>query len=106
MQTYSKIWLHFIWTTSKRQRIITKELKQKLISHYKKYGKEKGIYVDTVNGDMEHIHLLIRSTPSQSSSEIANALKGESSNWVNRNKFIRGKFARQRGYSVFSVSES
>lgn len=106
MQTYHKIWMHFIWTTSKRQRIITKELKQKLILHYKEYGKEKDIFVDTVNGDMEHIHLLIGMKPSQSSSGIVNALKGESSNWINRNRFIRSKFAWQRGYSVFSVSES
>lgn len=106
MQTYYKIWMHFIWATSKWQRIITNELKQKLILHYKKYGKEKGFYVDTVNGDMEHVHLLVSIKPSQTPSGIANALKGESSNWINRNKYIRSKFAWQRGYSVFSVSES
>lgn len=98
--------MHFIWTTSKRQKLITKELKQKLIQHYKEYGKEKEVYVETVNGDIDHLHLLISLTPSQAPAKVANLLKGESSNWINRNQFIRSKFSWQRGYSVFSVSES
>jgi len=106
MQTYHKIWMHFVWTTNKRERIIVKTLMSELISHYKEYGKIKDIYVDTVNGGMEHLHLLVGLKPSQSASEVANLLKGESSNWINKNSFIQGKFAWQNGYSVFSVSES
>lgn len=106
MQTYHKIWMHFIWTTHKRERIINKDLKQKLIYHYKEYGEENDIHVDTSNGDMNHMHILIRLNPTHTPAEIANRLKGESSNWINKNDFIRGKFAWQRGYSVFSVSES
>jgi len=33
-------------------------------------------------------------------------IKGESSNWINKNDFISDKFAWQNGFSVFSVSES
>jgi len=38
--------------------------------------------------------------------KIANLLKGESSNWINQNDFLKIKFAWQNGYGVFSVSES
>lgn len=62
--------------------------------------------METVNGDIDHLHLLISLTPSQAPAKVANLLKGESSNWINRNQFIRSKFSWQRGYSVFSVSES
>lgn len=106
MQTYSKLWLHFVWSTHNRQRIITKDLKQKLVNHLISYGKKKYIDVDCANGDMDHIHVLVRMHPSQSPAEIANLLKGESSNWINKNDFVIGKFAWQNGYGVFSVSES
>ncbi|MBL7047193.1 MAG: IS200/IS605 family transposase [Candidatus Marinimicrobia bacterium] len=106
MQTYHKIWMHFVWSTKKRERIIIKELTQKLIFHFKEYGEENSIYVDTVNGEMEHIHLLTGLKPTQAPSDIANLIKGESSHWINSNNFIRGKFSWQRGFSVFSVSES
>lgn len=106
MHTYHKIWMHFVWSTKKRERIITKDLKHKLIYHFKEYGEENDFYVDTANGDMEHVHLLVGLKPTQASSDIANLLKGESSNWTNKNDFIRVKFAWQTGFSVFSVSES
>ncbi len=106
MQTYHKIWMHFIWTTHKRERIINKDMKHKLIYHYKEYGEEFDIFVDTANGDMEHMHILTGLKPTHAPAEVANRLKGESSNWINKNDFIRGKFAWQRGYAVFSVSES
>ena len=106
MQSYYKIWLHFVWSTKNRERIITRELKQKLIYHFKEYGDDNNIYVDTANGDMEHIHLIAGLKPTQTASDIANLIKGESSNWINSNNFIRGKFSWQRGFAVFSVSES
>jgi REP element-mobilizing transposase RayT len=37
---------------------------------------------------------------------VAKALKGETSNWINNNNFIPGKFRWQRGYGAFSVSAS
>ena len=104
--TYHKIWLHFIWSTKERTSLITKRLKKGLIKHFKEYGHENGIYVDTVNGVQDHLHFLIGLDPTQSPSKIANLLKGESSNWVNKNDFLKAKFAWQEGYSVFSVSES
>lgn len=106
MQTYHNIWMHFVWATKKRARIISKDLMERLFPHFKKYGSENNIYVDAVSGDMEHVHLLIGSMPTQAPSEIANLLKGESSHWINRSEIIRGKFAWQRGFSVFSVSQS
>lgn len=104
--TYHKIWMHFVWATHKRERIIQKNLMRELISHYKDHYNNSEIYVDTVNGDMEHLHLLVGLKPTQTASKIANQIKGESSNWINKNDFLRGKFAWQVGYSVFSVSES
>ena len=104
--TYHKIWLHYIWATKNRQPLITHDLKNKLIHHYKEYGKENDICVDIANGIADHFHLLVGSKPSQSPAQIANLLEGESSNWINKNDFIKVKFNWQQGYSVFSVSAS
>jgi len=104
--TYHKIWLHYIWATKNRQPLITKDWKNKLIHHFKEYGKENDIYVDTANGIPDHFHLLIGLKPSQSPAQVANLLEGESSSWINKNDFIKAKFNWQQGYSVFSVSAS
>jgi REP element-mobilizing transposase RayT len=40
--------------------------------------------------------------PSQSISELMKDIKGDSSRWINDNKFIRGRFSWQEGYGAFS----
>lgn len=57
-----------------------------------------------VNGTGDHVHMLLRIRPVQSSAEIVRVVKANSSKWV-REKWSR-EFAWQTGYGVFSVSES
>ena len=57
-----------------------------------------------VNGEPDHVHMLIRVRPAHSAAEIARTVKANSSRWV-REKHSAG-FAWQTGYGVFSVSES
>jgi len=105
--TYSRIWMHYIWSTKNREHSISKTLIPLLISHYKeKYSKGGDIYVDTANGISDHFHLLLGQMPVMSASKVANQIKGESSHWINSHDYIPQKFAWQEAYSVFSVSHS
>ncbi len=103
---YIRIWIHIIWATKNREKIITKELKPKLIQHIKENAKEKNIYIDFINCEPEHLHATISLGASQTISKVAQLLKGESSNWINRNKLIPGYFEWQDEYIAISVSES
>jgi REP element-mobilizing transposase RayT len=99
--------MHYVWTPKDRAPLINKTLLPLLIQHYKtKYPKGGDVYVDTVNGVSDHIHLLVGQMPVISPSKVANQLKGESSHWINSNDFIQEKFAWQEGFGVFSVSHS
>ena len=103
---YIKIWIHLIWSTKNRERIITKELKPKLLEHIKENSKKKDIYLDFINCEPEHVHTTISLGSEQSISKVAQLLKGESSNWVNKNKLVHGYFEWQDEYIAVSVSES
>jgi len=105
-QSFHQIWLHFIWATKNRSNFINSNLKKELVSHIRAYGKQNDIFVEMVNGSSDHVHLLVKMKPTQSPSQIANLLKGESSNWINQNNFLKIKFSWQNGYGVFSVSDS
>jgi REP element-mobilizing transposase RayT len=54
----------------------------------------------------DHIHILIGMRPTQSLSELMQDIKGDSSRWINENKFVAGKFSWQEGYGAFSYSKS
>ncbi|MBK9098202.1 MAG: IS200/IS605 family transposase [bacterium] len=103
---YTRIWIHLIWSTKNREKLINKELKQILLQHIKQNARLKDIFIDTINCVQDHIHLLISLGREQTISKIVMLIKGESSNWINKNKFTNIKFEWQDEYIAVSVSES
>ena len=69
-------------------------------------AKEKGIFIDTINGYQEHCHCLISLGIDQTMSKTMQLLKGESSYWINKHNLCKRKFEWQDEYFAVSVSES
>ncbi len=103
---YIKIWIHIIWSTKNRERIITKELKPKLIKHIIENAKSKNIFIDFINCVEDHIHMIISLGSDQTISKVVQLMKGESSNWINKNKLVNGHFEWQDEYIAVSIAES
>ena len=103
---YIKIWIHLIFSTKNREKIIANELKLKLLSHIKENSIAKNIFINTLNCVEDHIHILFSLGNDQTISKVAQLIKGESSFWLNKNKLIKGKFEWQEEYIAVSVSES
>jgi hypothetical protein len=49
---------------------------------------------------------IIGMRPTQSISDLMRDIKGDSSLWINENKFVAGKFSWQEGFGAFSYSKS
>lgn len=105
-KSYTKIYIHYIWATKDRRRILTKEVREKVVKHIREYAKVNNIFVEELGAYLDHLHLLIDLPPTKSPSEVINLIKGESSHWINENDIVRGKFFWQKRYSAFSVSAS
>jgi putative transposase len=59
-----------------------------------------------INSAEDHIHIFIGLNPKQSIYEIMRLVKGDSSEFVNKEKFTKRKFQWQEGYGAFSNSHS
>jgi len=103
---YIKIWVHLVWTTKSREPFLTKEIRWDIFSHIRENAEKKGIYIDFINGYLEHVHCLISLGSGQNIDKIVMLLKGESSYWINRSNIIREKFSWQDEYFAVSISES
>jgi REP element-mobilizing transposase RayT len=103
---YIKLWVHLVWTTKNREPFLTKEIRKQILDHILKNANDKGIYIDFINGYLEHVHCLVSLGSGQNIDKIVMLLKGESSYWINKNKLIREKFEWQNEYFAVSVSES
>ena len=103
---YTKVWIHLVWATKKREAVFNKELRSQLFSHIRENAKNKNIHLDFVNGFTDHIHCLISLDADQTIAKIVQLIKGESSYWINQQKFLKQKFEWQAEYFAVSVSES
>lgn len=103
---YTKVYIHFMWSTKNRNHIINKELKPLILEHIKENSIKKGIYIDTLNCVSDHIHLLVSLGRDQTISKTAMLIKGESSFWINKEKLTKTKFEWQDEYIALSVSYS
>lgn len=59
-----------------------------------------------INNMPDHLHLFVGLNPLQSISAMMQLVKGDSSEWINKNKLTQQKFYWQEGYGAFSYSRT
>jgi len=101
-----KVWVHYVWSTKKRKPLMAKGIRQEIFKHIRENARSKNIYIDFINGHIDHVHVLVSLNGNQTVSEVAQLMKGESSFWINQNKLIREKFAWQKHYWAMSIGLS
>jgi putative transposase len=104
--TFTKIWMHVVFSTHQRDPIISSKLEVFLYRHVSNLLKEMECVPLAINGMPDHIHLLFQMNPTKSVAEVIKHVKGNSSHTINQSNLTENKFAWQTGYSAFSVSES
>lgn len=105
-QSFTKLWIHVIWATKNRQELIDYSIEKKLYDFICQELTDLGCPVRIINGMPDHVHVLFLQNPQKTISDIVKQIKGSSSHFMNEGEFILEKFAWQRGFAAFSVSES
>ncbi len=104
--SYVRIWVHIVFTTRNHEPNLSTEIRRKLIDHIRANCRDKDIFLDTIGGWTDHLHLLISLGREQNISKVMILIKGESGHWLNQQNILRGKFYWQDDYYAISVSES
>ena len=104
--SYVKIWVHAVWGTKNHERILTKDIRKQFFQHIRENAKEKQIYVDFINGEMEHMHCLLALNADMSIAKVIQLIKGESAFWANKHSLTNPKLEWADEYFAVSVSES
>ncbi|MES1218630.1 MAG: IS200/IS605 family transposase [Bacteroidota bacterium] len=100
------VMIHAVWGTKSRQSLLHKEIKPIIFKHISDNAKTKGIFIDTLNGVEDHIHLLLGLNADMSLAKTIQLIKGESSYWINKQSFLKNRFEWADEYYAVSVSES
>lgn len=68
--------------------------------------RNQGQKLISINGMPDHLHILIGLKPAMALADLVREIKADSSNFVNKNKWVHGKFSWQEGYGAFSYGHS
>jgi len=104
--TFSQIYIQTVFAVSGRMSLITRDYKEELYKYIAGIVRNKGQKLLQINGMSDHVHILIGLRPAMAIAELVRDIKSDSSDWINRKRLARGKFAWQEGYGAFSYGHS
>ncbi len=104
--SFVRVWIHAVWGTKNREHFLAKTIRPQVLSHIRGNAKEKGIYIDRVNGDSDHLHCLFGLNADVTIAKTLQLIKGESAYWINKEKVVPARFEWADEYYAVSVSES
>lgn len=104
--TFSQIYLQFVFAVKDRYSLISKNNKEELHKYITALIQNRGIKLLAINCMPDHIHIFVGFKPSLLISDFAKEIKVESNEFINSKGWVKGKFKWQEGYGVFSYSQS
>ena len=104
--SFVKVWIHAVWRTKNSSKILTKDVRKVLFQHIKQNAREKGIFIDSLDGYTDHVHSLYNLNADMTIAKSLQLIKGEASFWANEHSIVKPKLVWADEYYAVSVSES
>ncbi len=104
--TYTQIHIQCVMAVKFRKSLIQASWKEQLHKYMTGIVQNHGHKMIIINSMPDHLHLFIGFRPNQSLSDLMRLVKGESSEWINKQQFTPATFRWQEGYGAFSYSRS
>ena len=104
--TFSQIYLQFVFSVKHREALIPKEHKEELHKYLTGLVQNRKAKMLAVHCMPDHTHLFVGNKPTVLISDFSKEIKVESNEFINDKKWIKGRFGWQEGYGVFSYSHS
>jgi REP element-mobilizing transposase RayT len=104
--TYTQLYVHFVFAVKFRKAQLSPLWDERLRLYITAIVQNNGHKMLAINNMEDHIHIFIGLNPKQSISQLMQLVKGDSSEWVNKQNLCVDKFQWQDGYGAFSYAKS
>ena len=106
MSTYTQIHIHIVFRVKNLYHQLSLENRTCVFKYMCGIITNLGHKPIIVNGMSDHVHLLVGLRPDKCISDLVKEVKRSSTNFINEQRLIKGKFAWQEGYGAFCHSSS
>ena len=103
-QSLSNIYVHIIFSTKYRQKLIKPEIEDELYKYLGGICKELECYPIKIGGHIDHVHILSSLSKKITLIKYLEEIKKSSSKWIKTKGNFYKDFYWQNGYGAFSVS--
>lgn len=104
--TYTQLYIHFVFAVKYRAALLDSKWDERVRLYITATTQNNGHKMLAINNMPDHLHMLIGLNPSQSLSDLMRMVKGDSSEFINKEKLTIGRFQWQDGYGAFTHSKS
>lgn len=104
--TYTQIHIQAIVAVKFRAAVIMPHWKERLHQYITGIVQNNTHKMLCINSMPDHLHFFFGFRPVQSLSDLMRLVKGESSEWINKQGFTSSVFRWQEGYGAFSYARS
>jgi len=104
--TFTQIHIQCVFAVKYREALIDSSWKDRLHKYIIAIVQNNGHKVLAINSMPDHLHLFFGMRPKQSLADLMRLVKGDSSEWINKERLVKKPFRWQEGYGAFSYSKS
>src|SRR6267154_286217 len=104
--TYTQIYMQVVFAVQGRQSLISLERKEELQKYMTGIVTHQGQKLIAIHCMPDHTHVLVGLKPSIALSDLVGKIKTGSTNHINENHWVLGRFSWQEGFGAFSYSRS
>lgn len=105
-QSLAKIYIHLVFSTKNRERVIPDYTQADLHSYMGGTLNGLGCAPVEINSAQDHVHVLFVISRTETVSNVVGQLKKSSNDWLRAKDARFANFYWQAGYGAFSVSQS
>jgi putative transposase len=104
--TFTQLYIHFVFAVKYRNAVIRPEWENRVQQYITAIVQGNGHKLLAINTVPDHLHMFVGLNPKQSISELIRLVKGDSSEFINKERLTPKKFQWQEGYGAFTNSRS
>lgn len=104
--TYTQLYAQIIFSPKGRQNLIHNHIKNDIYKYITGIIKNKKQKPLIINGLPDHLHIFIGFLPDIAISDLVRDIKSGSTNHINEQRLVPGKFSWQKGFGAFTYSKS
>jgi REP element-mobilizing transposase RayT len=106
MASFTQLTYHIVFATKYRRPTIENFMCERLYEYMGGTLRAKKGHLIEIGGMADHVHVLVRLSPSLAVADVIRDVKANASRWMNEQAEMVPSFEWQKGYGAFTVSYS